>query len=76
MVTGSRRPPGCSGGGGRCCQGVDRIDGFVRAAAPVAKSAELNMALASKGIYVSELSPWEVELESVFLELTGEAVDA
>jgi len=55
---------------------VDRIDGFVRAAAPVAKSAELNMALAAKGIYVSELSPWEVELESVFLELTGEAVDA
>ena len=27
-----------------------------------------------KGIYLSELSPWEIELESVFLELTGEEV--
>ncbi len=55
---------------------VERIDGFVRAAAPVAKAAELNMALATQGIYLSELSPWEVELESVFLELTGDGAGA
>jgi len=51
---------------------VDRVDGFVRAAVPVAKAAELNKTLAGQGVYLSELSPWEVELESVFLELTGE----
>ncbi|MDP9236503.1 MAG: ATP-binding cassette domain-containing protein [Chloroflexota bacterium] len=53
-------------------EAVDRIDGFVRAEAPVAKSAELNQALAANGVYLSELTPWEVELESVFLDLTGE----
>jgi hypothetical protein len=41
-------------------------------AVPVTKAAELNQALASQGVYVSELSPWETELEKVFLELTGE----
>jgi ABC-2 type transport system ATP-binding protein len=55
---------------------VERVDGFLRAAAPVARAAELNMALAQQGVYVSELSPWEVELESVFLELTGEELHA
>src|SRR5258706_485951 len=53
-------------------EAVDRVDGFVRAEAPVAKSAELNQVLASKGVYLSELTPWEVELESVFLDLTGD----
>jgi ABC-2 type transport system ATP-binding protein len=53
---------------------VDRLDGFLRAAAPVARAAELNRVLAGQGIFVSELSPWETELESVFLDLTGEEV--
>jgi len=56
--------------------GVERVDGFVRAAAPTDKAAELNMALAGKGIYVSELSPWETDLESVFLGLTDEETGA
>lgn len=56
--------------------GVERIDGFVRATAPVAKAAELNQALATLGIYVSELTPWEMDLESVFMELTGEEAEA
>ena len=56
--------------------GVERIDGFVRAAAPAEKAAELNMALATQGIFVSELSPWAMDLESVFLDLTGEEIDA
>ena len=51
---------------------VERIDGYVRAEAPVERAAELNRILASKEVYLSELSPWEVELESKFLELTGE----
>jgi len=54
--------------------GVERVDGFVRATAPTDKAAELNMALAGKGIYVSELSAWETDLESVFLDLTDEEV--
>jgi ABC-2 type transport system ATP-binding protein len=55
---------------------VERVDGYVRAAAPTAKSAELNMTLAQRGVYLAELTPWEVELESVFLELTGEEMHA
>lgn len=55
---------------------VERVDGYVRAAAPTAKSAELNMTLAQRGVFLAELAPWEVELESVFLELTGEEMHA
>ena len=54
--------------------GADRIDGFVRVAAPVDRAAELNMALAGLGVHLSELSPWQTDLESVFLELTGEDI--
>jgi ABC-2 type transport system ATP-binding protein len=63
-------------GGVDFVSGVERVDGFVRATAPVARAAELNMALASQGVYVSELSAWEVDLERVFLDLTGEEVEA
>jgi ABC-2 type transport system ATP-binding protein len=52
--------------------GLEQRDGYVRVTAPVAKAAELNQALALQGVYVSELAPWETELEKVFLELTGE----
>jgi len=51
---------------------VERVDGAIRAAAPVVRSSELTRALAGQGIYVSEITPWETQLESVFLELTGE----
>ncbi|MHB8375393.1 MAG: ABC transporter ATP-binding protein [Dehalococcoidia bacterium] len=57
-------------------QGVDRLDGYLRASAPVARAAELNRVLANQGLYVAELSPWETELESVFLDLTGEESNA
>jgi ABC-2 type transport system ATP-binding protein len=50
---------------------VQSVDGYVRAAAPVSRAAELNRVLASSGVYVSELSQWETDLENVFLELTG-----
>ena len=52
---------------------VEMLDGFVRAAVPPDKAADLNKALAGQGIYLSELAPWEADLESVFLQLTGEA---
>ena len=51
--------------------GAEEVDGFVRAAVPVARAAELNGILAQRQILLSELSPWETELEDVFLELTG-----
>ncbi len=51
---------------------VDRIDGYVRASAPTARAAELNRLLAQQGVYVSELTTWEIELESVFLDLTDD----
>jgi ABC-2 type transport system ATP-binding protein len=59
-------------GGVDFVHGVEQVDGYLRAEAPVDRAAELNQVLAGKGIYVSELSPWQVELENVFLELTGE----
>ena len=53
--------------------GVESIDSYVRVAAPVERAAELSRALAAQDVYLAELQPWETELESVFLELTGEA---
>ncbi len=52
--------------------GVASMDGCLRVAAPTARAAELNGVLAAQGVLLSELAPWEMELESVFLELTGE----
>jgi ABC-type multidrug transport system ATPase subunit len=63
-------------GGVPWVMGVEHVDGYVRATAPVARAAELNRALAAQGVYVAELSPWQEELESVFLELTGEEAGA
>src|SRR2546423_4773253 len=51
---------------------VDRIDGYVRASVPTARAAELNRLLSQQGVFVSELPPWETELESVFLGLTDD----
>jgi ABC-type multidrug transport system ATPase subunit len=51
---------------------VESVDGFLRVAVPAERSAELNRALAAQGVYLSELAPWETDLESVFLELTDE----
>jgi ABC-2 type transport system ATP-binding protein len=53
-------------------KGVERIDGFLRAQAPTAQAAELNAILAGRGIYLSEITPWESQLEDVFLDLTDE----
>jgi ABC-type multidrug transport system ATPase subunit len=51
---------------------VESQDGFLRVTVPAERSAELNKTLASQEIYLSELAPWETDLESVFLELTDE----
>ncbi len=51
---------------------VERVDGFVRATAPTDRASELNKILATQEIYLSELKPWDMDLESVFLDLTGE----
>jgi len=51
---------------------VELQNGFLRVTVPAERSAELNRALAAQGIYLSELAPWETDLESVFLELTDE----
>lgn len=51
---------------------VEYLDGFLRVVVPGERSAELNKALAAQGVYLSELAPWETDLESVFLELTDE----
>ena len=50
---------------------VNRVDGFFRAKAPVEQAANLNEMLSAKGVYLSELTPWQQELEDYFLELTG-----
>ena len=53
-------------------RGVESHDGYLRVAVPVHRAAELNRALSAQQVYVSEITPWETDLESVFLELTGE----
>jgi len=50
---------------------VNRVDGFFRAKAPIEKAGTLNQMLVEKGVYLSELTPWQQELEDYFLELTG-----
>lgn len=55
-------------------RGVDLRDGCARVAAPAERSGDLTRTLAAQGIYVSELAPWETDLESVFLDLTGEEI--
>ena len=52
--------------------GVEHVDGSLRVTAPTARAAELNGVLAAQGILLSELGPYEMDLESVFLELTDE----
>jgi hypothetical protein len=42
-------------------------------AAPVARSAEINRALAENGLYASVIRPRQESLERYFLELTGAA---
>jgi ABC-type multidrug transport system ATPase subunit len=46
------------------------IDGYLMVALPPAEAARITRALAEQGLYVSELRPDEVDLETVFLELT------
>jgi len=53
---------------------VESIGDYLRVEAPTARAAELNGLLAAQGILLSELAPSEMDLESVFLELTDEEV--
>jgi ABC-2 type transport system ATP-binding protein len=46
------------------------IDGSLTVAVPPAEGARITRALAEQDLYVSELRPDEVDLETVFLELT------
>jgi ABC-2 type transport system ATP-binding protein len=43
--------------------------------APAARGAEVNQVLAGAGIYLSELRPEVIDLETVFLELTAQTQD-
>ncbi len=53
------------------------VDGSaLRVELPVAEAATVTRLLADRGLYLSELRPDEVSLETVFLELTGESGDA
>jgi ABC-2 type transport system ATP-binding protein len=44
---------------------------IIRVAVPVGEAARVTKALADRGLYLTELRPATVTLESVFLELTG-----
>ncbi len=50
---------------------VEQANDYVRARVPAERAAELNRSLASQEVFLSELAPWETDLESVFLQLTG-----
>jgi ABC-2 type transport system ATP-binding protein len=49
--------------------------GLIRVAIPVAGAATITETLAARGLYLSELRPEEISLETVFLELTEEPRD-
>jgi ABC-2 type transport system ATP-binding protein len=54
---------------------VERADSSdqLSVAVPASRSAEITKALADEGLYLHELRPAEVDLETVFLELTADA---
>ncbi len=53
--------------------GIDATagDGFLRVALPAAQAERVTRTLAQRGLYLTELRPEEVSLETVFLDLTG-----
>jgi ABC-2 type transport system ATP-binding protein len=55
--------------------GLDaRLDtGAIRVTLPISQGARVTEILASRGLYLSELRPEEVSLETVFLEITRES---
>jgi ABC-2 type transport system ATP-binding protein len=50
-------------------------NGAIRVTMPVAAAATITETLAARGLYLSELRPEEISLETVFLELTEEPRD-
>lgn len=50
--------------------------GVIRVALPPSDAERVTRSLAGRGLYLTELRPDEVDLETVFLELTTEAVPA
>jgi ABC-2 type transport system ATP-binding protein len=55
--------------------GIDSavLDGRLRVDVPPSDAERVSRALAERGLYVTELRPDEVDLETVFLELTSDA---
>jgi hypothetical protein len=53
---------------------VEQEGGYLVVGAPTGAAAEVNAALAREGIYLSELRPRELSLESFFLEVMEEQV--
>jgi ABC-2 type transport system ATP-binding protein len=51
---------------------VSAADGALRVDAPPDRGADVTRALADRGLYLSELTPERIDLETVFLELTKE----
>jgi ABC-2 type transport system ATP-binding protein len=51
-------------------------DGAIRVAVSPQESSRVTRALAERRLYLSELRPDEADLETVFLELTGEAAES
>ncbi len=54
---------------------VEEEGGYLVVGAPVGAAAEVNAALAREGVYLSELRPRELSLESFFLEVMEESVE-
>src|SRR3954466_5721206 len=49
------------------------LDGHLRVDAPPSEAERVSRTLAERGLYVTELRPDEVDLETVFLELTSDS---
>ena len=50
-----------------------REGAFIRVNMPAGEAGKVTRVLAERGLYLTELRPEEVSLETVFLELTGDA---
>ncbi|MDP9242327.1 MAG: ABC transporter ATP-binding protein, partial [Actinomycetota bacterium] len=72
MVVGLRDPD--QGRAVLASAGIESItvDGLLRVDSPPSEAELLSRTLAEQGLYVSELRPDEIDLETVFLELTSD----
>ena len=70
LLVGSGRPRRRTASLDGCRDRRDPVDGRLKVELPPSEAARVTRALADRGLYLTELRPDEVDLETVFLQLT------